>query len=356
LPAETFTPEQITRLAAWVDRGGALMLLGGPRSLGAAGFMSTPLAKLLPVSVPGKDSYQEKAVRVAMTPQGAAHPAFQRVARAWAPSAPLLSLIEVSDVKPAATVLIAQADAPHAPVLVSQQYGHGKVAVVLTDSTWRWQLAADPNARGDSEHAIFWRQIIDWLLPQPEQERDKEGAVQLITDRLVYDIHESVTMMASVRGADGQILSGAEVQFRVAAPDGRPIERAGQLQDQAFVATFDAYAAGKYTIQVVANLQGRSLGTDEASITVRQPVVEFAEVDPDHDLLRQMTEAGGGELLKPEQLSQLVEIMKLQPRKVQVQPNAEQDAEPLWNHWVLLLAFVAVMSGEWLLRRRNQWV
>ena len=37
-------------------------------------------------------------------------------------------------------MLLATADGNHYPIVVSQTYGHGRVAMVLTDSTWRWQL------------------------------------------------------------------------------------------------------------------------------------------------------------------------------------------------------------------------
>ncbi len=357
LPAETLSPEQIDAVALWVDRGGAMLLLGGPQSLGAAGFATTPLARMLPVQVASGQNYVEQDIWVRLTPQGAAHPAFQRVGRNWTPPAPLLSLIRVQSVKPAATVLIEQRDAPNAPVLVSHSYGHGKVAVVLTDSTWRWQLAATRARR--SEHAVFWQQIIDWLLPELKQTSEDSGLVQLITDRLTYDVNEPVTMIAGVRGADGQTMKEAEVEFRIAAPDGRPIRRTGRLEGEGaegFTASFDVPIDGEYAIQVVATVDGQTVGTDEASITVTQPVIEFAQTDPDHELLRRLAEASKGKALRPQDLRDIVTLANLAPRKVQVQPNAEDDAEPVWNHWLLLIAFIMLMSGEWFIRRRNQWV
>lgn len=359
LPAEALTEQQIVALADWVDRGGSLLLLGGPQSLGAAGFANTPLAKMLPVKIGAGQNYVEQETWVTLTPQGAAHPAFQRVGRRWAPPAPLLSLIRVQSVKPAATVLIEQRDKPNAPILVSHSYGHGKVAVALTDSTWRWQLAATSGQADRSAHAVFWQQVIDWLLPELKQDVDAGGMVQLITDRLAYDVGEQVMMIAAVRSADGRMMKQASVEFRVATPDGRPIRRTGRLDDEqteGFTATFEAHLDGEYTVQAVAGIDDRTIGTDQARITVTQPVIEFARTAPDHELLDELAKLSGGQTLEPKDLADMVTLAKLYSRQVQVQPNADTDAEPIWNHWLLLLMFIALMSGEWFIRRRNQWV
>ena len=365
LPAEALVPAQISSVAAWVDSGGALLLLGGPRSLGAAGFAQTELVKLLPATIASGPNYVEKEYQVTLTPQGAAHPAFQRVGKRWVPSAPLLSLIKLDAVKPAATVLLAQAKAPNAPVAVSHNYGRGKVAVLLTDSTWRWQLAARTAVGQPSEHAVFWQQIIDWLLPELQQQADDSGQVQLITDRIEYEVNEQVMMIGSVRGADGQVPRNAKVQFTVATPDGRPIKRNGKFggdddaqgaSASAFTASFEAYAAGDYSIQAVATVDGRTLGTDQVHIHVVQPVIEFAQTDPDTDLLRKLAELSGGKYLERSDLSRLVTLADLTPKEKLLQPNADEDSDPAWNHWPLLVIFVALMSSEWLIRRRNQWV
>jgi hypothetical protein len=363
LRAEALGAAKIAALSAWVDSGGALLLLGGPRSLGAAGFASTKLAQLLPVSFAAGQNYVEQEYHVALTAEGAAHPAFQRIAKRWAPSTPLLSLVKMQAVKPAATVLLAQRNDPQAPIAVSHRFGRGKVAVILTDSTWRWQLGAKTRRSGQrSEHAVFWQQVIDWLLPELTQSDSDAAQVQLITDRIDYEVNEQVVLIATVRGDDGQVPKNVKVQFNVATPDGRPIKRNGKLEvaeavaASAFTASFEAYAPGEYAIQAIATIDGRTLGTDHTQIQVVQPVIEFIQTDPDHDLLREMAQLSEGRYLQPDDLTRLAHLAKLQPREKLLQPNAEEDSDPAWNHWPLMAIFIALMSAEWLIRRRNQWV
>lgn len=362
LPASTLSEEQIAGLATWVDKGGSLLLLAGPTSLGAKGFGQTPLAELLPVKLGGEAHYIEKEFKVDLTREGAAHPAFQKTRDRWAGAAPLLSRFDVEGVKPASTVLMASTDAVHAPVVVSRSYGHGKVAVVLTDSTWRWQLAYNPavsKVEGMSPHAAFWNQIIDWMLPDLDQTEKAANQVQLISDRLEYEVNDQVLLMVNVRGSDGGVVRDASVEIAVATPDGRPILRTARLGEGTgdnYTATFQAYAEGRYTAQAVAKRGGQTLGTDQVQIKVTQPMIEFTQTDPDAKLLSEVAEASGGRLLEAEALKEIGEIADFKPRKILVQPNADTDSEPAWNKSWLAVAFIGMMSAEWIIRRRNRWV
>lgn len=357
LPSSAVTPEQIESLKSWVDRGGALLLLAGPASMGPKGFAATPLADVLPITLSAEsDGYVEKDFSVELTPEGAAHPAFQKVRARWVNAPPLLSRFGVASVKPAATVLMA-ARGEATPVVVSQNYGHGKVAIVLTDSTWRWQLGFDPGKQGgESEHAIFWRQLIDWMLPSLDQDVIEASQVQVMTDRTEYEVNDSVVVMGTVRGTDGAIIDTAKVEYTISAPDGRPIQRTGVLEGSMFTASFDVAREGQYEIKAVATLDGVVLGGDDANIRVIQPVVEFTNTDPDPALLRELATLSGGQVIQMKDLSALTITARLEPRELEIQPNAEKDAVSAWDRWWLMAIFVSLMGAEWFVRRKARWV
>jgi hypothetical protein len=362
LPAAALTAEQRALIVDWVDRGGALMLLGGPASLGEQGFAPTSLGEILPAVFPSKLTYVQAEWPVKLTTQGAAHPIFQRVEANWAAAPPLLSRIAVQDVKPAANVLLVTDQPPHAPIAIAYQYGHGRVVLILSDTTWRWQLAFDSAVggfAGRTPHQVFWSQTVDWLLPELEQPERNEGRVQIISDRVEYEVGQEVMLMVKVVGADGQAMTDSEVAITVATPDDRPIHRDATWQSdtEAATARFETYAAGPHAVQAVATRpDGSTIGSDELTLRVTQPVVEFADTTPDRALLEKLAEATGGVLLEPAVLGRLTEVINLQPRELMIQPNAAVDAEPAWNHWYLILAFVGVMGTEWLVRRMNRWV
>ena len=64
--------------------------------------------------------------------------------------------------KPGAVVL-ADMNAGHRklPLLITQNYGHGRTAILATGGTWRWQMS---EALGDPSHDLFWQQLLRWLV------------------------------------------------------------------------------------------------------------------------------------------------------------------------------------------------
>ena len=46
------------------------------------------------------------------------------------------------------------------PMLITQNYGNGRTAIVATGGTWRWQMS---EALGDPSHNLFWQQLLRWL-------------------------------------------------------------------------------------------------------------------------------------------------------------------------------------------------
>lgn len=366
IPASALTPEKISAIVSWIDQGGALLMLAGPESLGANGFGSTELAKVLPVTVGSNARYVEGEFPVQLTRDGAAHPAFQKVRDRWQNAPPLISRFDVAGIKPAATVLLSTDDVATGPIVVSQNYGHGKVAIVLSDTTWRWQLGFDPTqSRRDegSQHEVLWKQLIDWAMPELQDSQAGDMQVQMIADRVSYEVGDEVSLIISVRDASGATPSSASVELTIASPDGRPIQRTATLQplagsesEQAFMANFEAFFAGEYQVQAVAKVDNQTVGADQYTVKVVQPVLEFANTDPDRELLRALATASGGKYLDGNDLDDLSRIIDLEPREVTVQPNAERDAKPAWDRWWLLLTFAVLMSCEWFIRRRNQWV
>ena len=43
------------------------------------------------------------------------------------------------------------------PLLITQNYGRGRTAVLATSGTWRWQMSLP---LGDTSHTMFWQQLL----------------------------------------------------------------------------------------------------------------------------------------------------------------------------------------------------
>ncbi len=182
--SSAFRGDELNSLAQAVERGAGLIMLGGFHSFGAGGYASTPLDKLLPVTMDRFDRQNpDEPVRSDLqlpgplpmrpTALGLMHFALRLAAdRAknealWSELPPLDGAYKFRGLSPGAVVLADSGS--NVPLLVAHQYGDGRVMAFAGDSTWHWWM------RGfESAHKRFWRQIILWLAKKDQAE---EGAV-----------------------------------------------------------------------------------------------------------------------------------------------------------------------------------
>ncbi len=362
VPKSFFTPRQIATIAALVEQGSAVMLLGGQDSFGPDGFAGTPLAPMMPAQLLGRASYTERRFGVELTAEGKAHPAFQNVEHDWSKAPDLISLVGVGELKPGATVLMRTSDNQQQPVVIVHRYGRGKVVMVLTDCTWRWKLGMAEGGTNVDLQTIFWRQLISWMMPEQEAEKEKQS-VQLIADKLQYELNEQVKLTISALDAEGSPAPRAKVICHIYAPDGKVIEQAasygkmaggGEGQAEGFTAAFTTYTSGKYKVVATATADGIDLGRDELSFVVGDTSVEMNETDPNRELLEKIAKASRGQYCKgnyyePANAGQIARDIVIKTKK-----NTWQKTEEVWNEWWVFIAIVALACTEWITRRLMQ--
>ena len=192
--AQYFTPVQQELLREFVDkRGGGLLFLGGRYALGDGGWASSSLADLFPTFLPGeKGTFHRDPATVLLTAAGAESPITRILddreanVERWRKLPYLADYQDPGAPKPGATELAQMMVAGRTmPLLVTQNYGRGKTAVLATSGTWRWQMSS---ALGDPSHDLFWQQLLRWLAADspgqvaatmPEQTLMDEGRVQM---------------------------------------------------------------------------------------------------------------------------------------------------------------------------------
>jgi hypothetical protein len=80
----------------------------------------------------------------------------------------------------------------------------------------------------------------------------------------------------------------------------------------------------------------------------RQASAELANVSCNRDLLKQLADLSGGELIEPfdtERLVSLVQPMNQTSQKIQ--------ERTLWDHWIVMLLFFTLLTSEWVIRKLN---
>jgi hypothetical protein len=354
-------------LVRWLEEKGhhALLLLGGYRSFGPDGFRATPLADVLPVVFAREPPFQsEDPFSLSLTEKGRESPIFQvsgdrvKDAATWSAAPPLLGQGLVLRAKPGAEVLAenpnpaARVDGKPAVVVATQRYGDGRTMVLTADTTWRWSRLPRIHGQADTLYSRFWSQTIRWLAGR--QQDDKQALLVVSTDKPDYAAGKPVTVRVRRQPRPDLPLDTAEVAVEVTKTDGRTAAvqmRATSADPDLFTGTYYPTAGGQY--QVAAALKNASglLANQASEFLVQGSDLELADTGTNRAVLQSLAAATGGSYFDIEDADQLAErITGKKRRTVRVQRTE------FWDSPGLFVFFLAAVTTEWVVRRRNHLV
>ncbi|MGE3820065.1 MAG: hypothetical protein AB7I30_11625 [Isosphaeraceae bacterium] len=375
--AEDFPDESWARLDRFVSgRGGTLVLNPGPR--GSTGLAATETSRALAPVV------DLRALPVEPGAGDPAHPAlppgtpFLPTAEALADASawPMLQLgadVEESRqrweglpplpwsiggrAKPGATVLATAGGDPSATLLAVQPYGLGKVLWVGTDGTWRWRHRV-----GDAYHHRFWGQIVRWAAAgrlasgnalvrfgplKPTAAEREPIRLQARISEGVPGVGPETLLAARVFRADLSASAEAVTVVPLRSVPGRP---------RTFEGVGPGLPVGSYVIRLEAPGLTGALGLEpnaegkvpEAALeVVGRDGPERVELAAARDALDRLASATGGRVLADHEAAALPESLRARNR-----PRERTEETPLWDSPGALLLFLAVMTVEWVARKR----
>ena len=354
--AGLFSGDQLQMIADFVDRrGGGLLVLGGPRSLGEGGYGGTPVADALPLVIDPRTRASEPAplarLKISPTRPGQTHAVTQLAPTEAASIARWNELPLVTSVnapllpKPGATVLLNGTDESgrNQNVLASQPYGRGKAIVLTVQDTWVWQMDASISVE-DQTHENFWRQMLRWLVDGVPDVVD----VRASADRV--DPGEPVTLDATVVDPQFVELNDATVMARVTRPDGTaetvPLQWTGE-RDGHYRGTFVSTKAGPYEVAVDASRAGgQAVGSSTTYVRAVPSEAEYFDPTMHAQPLRRIAEETGGRFYTAGAAKGLAEDVRVAGRGV----TAVEERE-LWNMPIVLITLIGLVCAEWGYRR-----
>jgi uncharacterized membrane protein len=374
-----FSSGQLQKLADFVNRGGGLMMLGGHNSFGPGGFGGTKLEEVLPVTMGGRAMPQEfTAFLPQLTAAGEAHPIFEGITDYFAgpgnrkpdpkllPLPELLGCVSVVSAKPAASVLAVHPtrrnEAGPLVVLAVQNFGGGRSVAFTADTTWQWNRNERIHALGkDSPYQRFWGQMIRYLANVSTKSRNAGTQVLLRTDRRYMQAGATLSLQARVQDdRPGAGEKPVNVQCMMIHEDpkipNQEVSLTANREDKLFSGTWVAQKPGKYRIKLLVtdpHSPEVPLGTDELSLFVAEHQAELDRLARDTDTLQQIARDSSGRYADITRLPELFdEIVHRQQVREGLGPQARD--MKLYNFTALFLAFAALLTCEWMLRRNWQ--
>ena len=349
---------EIERLVG--NKGAGFLMIGGEHSFMQNVWQNTPIEKLLPARL-STEKRNSKSVK--MTPLEANHFTLKLDDRqsdteaAWKQLEELKGYSVLGERKAGATVLAAAEDKKTA-LLVSSTYGgsgqnSGRTMAFAGDSTHFWR----GSPAGRERHDRFWKHMILWLAKQEAP----EGAAWVRPDVRRLPVGQELGFAVGLRRGDFEVTEG-NFDVKLFGPNGESASIPTMLGSQGRRGVIEKdkiRKQGIYRIEVAASgkdAEGKEIkDTRDAKFYVFDDDPETTQQSADHAFLTKLAKAGNGEFHEGKDLPEFLRELRKQIRE------ESRGHERHWPDWrtterspflvVYFLLFVAVVTGEWFLRR-----
>jgi uncharacterized membrane protein len=360
-----FSPVQQELIRQFVDRrGGGLLLLGGQFALADGGWNASHLTELMPTVLPSEANTFH---READPKNGTTHTTAELAAAGadsiitrlvddpaanaakWKKLPYLMDYEDPGTPKPGANVLLNMItpEGKTLPLLITQNFGRGRSAIMATGGSWRWQMSSP---LGDTAHDLFWQQLLRWLVS------DTPGHVSASVPAQVLLDNGSITISAEVRDTQYNPAADARVEAHILGPSGvsalvemTPVpETPGQFQ-----AAWSAPKPGAYLTEVTAQRADPNsgkvgeLGRDVLTFQRMDGVAENFHTEQNRDLLDHLSTQTGGQYWKPADLGKLAGAIPFSEAGVTM-----RETRDLWDLPLVFLVLLTLRFSEWWLRRK----
>ncbi|WP_437752617.1 glutamine amidotransferase [Sorangium sp. So ce1389] len=358
--------KHLPALAQYVDKGGGLIMVGGPNAFVQGNYARTRLARVLPVDL--------DIGRAPVVDLGAFVPRITAAGRAAPVLAPLLALIGdempempgtnvVGDPLPGATVLMTHptrttASGAPMPVLSLGEHESGRTIALTLDGSHRLLFSAFASSSAGRAHGAFWDALLGWLMRDP---RFEPAAIEPRGGCLAGEETTLVLRPLAGQGGEARVTiarlgSGAVVRTLKArvGDGGEPVElAAGRFEPGGYAATVEIVPADAASaVAAVGAGDADDRGGDQKRATTRRDFAcerggdEWADPRPDVARLEEIARATGGTSVLPPGAGSL-------PLPAATQVAAERHVAPLLPPWAWTLAAAVALGAHWIVRRRG---
>lgn len=336
------------------ERGGALLMLGGPQAFAAGGYGGTMLEPVLPIVLPSsadggeivKPFQAKPSVEGFLSGMWAIDMDLEANARIWSEMPPLYGATVFPLTRAGSTVWARIAaedgDIDEQPLFVWHRYGEGLAAVMATGETWSWQMNAELD---DSRHERFWRQAVRSLVKDVKEPVVARFPAEDIT------VDSVVPLAFQVRDKAYRKREGLRTTVDLLPPSGSlsslPVSESLE-ETGVYAAEFVPAAPGLYTASLLSlDAAGEEVGRTEQALLVHPDNREYRQAQFNPAYLQALAAARGGAYFEMDQLGRLADAIPI--------PEGDEAATlriHLWQWPVFYALIVALLCVEWYWRRK----
>jgi len=232
------------------------------------------------------------------------------------------------------------------PLLVFADEGGRRIGVLTGEGIWRWQLA-EYEAFGN-HHALeeLFGQGVQYLTANANHQR-----FIVYPAKRVFDEGENVILNAELYNDALELTNTPDVRIDLKSEAGKNYSFLFTRTGQSYQLDAGTLPIGEYTYAASAK-NGAKQFNASGQLTVRPLNLEARQSAANHGLLRTIAKQSGGQMLYPNQISSLADLIRKNENIKTVVYEDKHYSDIIDVKWVFIL-ILGLLSLEWFLRKRE---
>lgn len=233
------------------------------------------------------------------------------------------------------------------PILATQRYRNGKVAMLSAFPLWKLDFLAKSANEADSSVSRLIENMVLWLIARDDVER-----IAITPDKPIFIAGETVRLNARVLDESYQPIDDAEVEARLTSPQNpkdSSIVSFQMVRPGSYTADLHYLPSGSYDVAGSVKRDKQQIGAPASTFTVEPYSLEDLSHTSDFDMLKRISEVSGGQFYPASDTAAIPRFAE-QPAKTKLR----RSELALFDHPLLLGIILAALCIEWYLRKRYQ--
>ncbi len=231
------------------------------------------------------------------------------------------------------------------PLLAFNKNGAYKTGMLLGEGIWRWRLQ-DYSNNGSSD---LFNELIVQTAQYLVSKEDK--SLFRVFRKTAYSENEKVQFEAEVYNKSYELVTTSDANMKIFNEQKEEFSYTFSKVGDSYKLNSGSLKPGSYTYVATSTSKGGKL-TRTGEFSVEELKVEQNNTVANHQLLFNLSDVTGGEVLSISGLSSLDEKLKKQENLVDV-IYQEKDVDDLINMKVIFFFILLLLGIEWFVRKRN---
>jgi hypothetical protein len=232
------------------------------------------------------------------------------------------------------------------PLLIFGGDQQRKVGVLAGEGIWRWRLEEFQESSSHEAVNELVSKTIQYL-----STRDDKRKFRIYPAKNSFDENEQVILNAELYNDAYELINEPDVNVSLKNRDGKGYSFLFSRSGNAYTLDAGTLPEGEYTFDGKTRLGNKEYKA-AGRFVIRQQQAELQQTTANHQLLFALAEQNGGQMIYPEQLSKLPQLIDAN-ENIKTVVYEDRKYEEAVNYKLLFFLILALLTGEWFFRKRN---